>query len=178
MAAAHDFGTWPRRGAAAKRLGVSVATLRRYEGKRINPIKDKNGDHRFDPEELDALAKQLQKRKTRKPPTAPKALRNKAPPRDPPRDVPPEPRVSGAVTKRAFEMFEQNYSRARVAIELGETVENVNWLYDQYRDMSGRVSADRTSRAVRSTGESSDTTHPDRPYVPSRSASETCCLGR
>jgi len=66
MAAAHDFSTWPRRGEAAKRLGISVATLRRYEGELIHPIKDKNGEHRFDPQELEALAEKLRKRGVRK----------------------------------------------------------------------------------------------------------------
>jgi hypothetical protein len=47
-------------------VSESVATLRRYEGKLITPIKDKNGDHRFDPQELAALAEKLRKRNVRK----------------------------------------------------------------------------------------------------------------
>ena len=145
MAAAHDFSTWPRRGEAAKRLGISVATLRRYEGKLIHPIKDKNGEHRFDPQELDALAEKLRKRGVRK---AASKQRTDAPRPAPSRDAPPEPRVSGATTKRAFEMFEQKYSRARVTIELGEPIENVNWLHENYLAMSGKAVAPAAQRAA------------------------------
>ncbi len=53
MAVDHDIGTWPRRNDAAKRLGVNVTQLRRYEHGRITPILDANGDNRFDPAELE-----------------------------------------------------------------------------------------------------------------------------
>jgi hypothetical protein len=52
------------------------------------------------------------------------------------------------ITRRAFEMFERNENRARVAMELGEPVENVNWLYEQYLVMSGKMSAEQARRAV------------------------------
>jgi hypothetical protein len=148
MAVDHDFSTWPRRSEAAKALGISVATLRRYEDKLITPIKDKNGEHRFDPGELAALAATLRKRTARK---AAKKLRPVAPPARPApsgRAAIPAARVSGPATKRAFEMFEKGESRARVTMEIEETVENVNWLYEQWLAMSGRQSA----RPVESAG--------------------------
>jgi DNA-binding transcriptional MerR regulator len=161
MAAEHDISTWPRRGEAAKRLGISVATLRRYEGKLIIPIKDKNGEHRFDPQELEALAARLKKRGVRK---AAAQARTDAPRPAPSRDVPPpESRVSGVNTKRAFEMFEQNYSRARVVIELGESVENVDWLNERYLVMSGKMNAEAAQRLVRGVGVPTAPTREERP---------------
>ena len=55
--------------------------------------------------------------------------------------------MSGDVTKRALEMFEQNYSRLRVAMELGETVENVNWLWENYLEFSGKKGAQAVPRS-------------------------------
>ena len=43
---------------AARRLGVSVATIRRYEGSRLHPRQGEDGVWRFNPEEVDALADQ------------------------------------------------------------------------------------------------------------------------
>jgi hypothetical protein len=40
----------------AKRLGKSLATVRRLEGGRLNPSQDARGVHRFDPDEVEALA--------------------------------------------------------------------------------------------------------------------------
>ena len=40
----------------AKRLKLSVASIRRLEGNVLFPIVDRNGVHRFDPADVDALA--------------------------------------------------------------------------------------------------------------------------
>jgi len=40
----------------AKRLGKSLATVRRLEGVRLNPIRDARGVYQFDPDEVEALA--------------------------------------------------------------------------------------------------------------------------
>jgi Helix-turn-helix domain len=44
----------------AKRLGRSVATVRRLEGGRLRPTQDSRGVHQFDPDEVDALARDVE----------------------------------------------------------------------------------------------------------------------
>jgi hypothetical protein len=47
---------WPGRAAAARALGISVRTLRRYEVQGVIPfVIDRAGVHRFDPKELSGL---------------------------------------------------------------------------------------------------------------------------
>ena len=43
----------------ATRLGKSLATVRRLEGVRLRPVQDSRGVHRFDPDEVEALARDL-----------------------------------------------------------------------------------------------------------------------
>jgi hypothetical protein len=45
------------RSGVAKRLGKSIATVRRMEGHELHPVKDENGVHRFDPEEVAEVAR-------------------------------------------------------------------------------------------------------------------------
>lgn len=40
----------------AKRLGKSIATVRRMEGIELHPARDERGVHRFDPDEVEAVA--------------------------------------------------------------------------------------------------------------------------
>lgn len=168
MAAEHDFRTWPRREEAAKQLGISVATLRRYERKLLNPIKDGNGHHRFDPQELRAVGPEIAKRRKRK-------VASPKPPKDPPRPAgpvhdtePPQTRVSGEVTKRAFEMFEQGHSRLRVVMELREPVENVDWLWEKYLEFSGKKAAEPARRSLDGASPPSSPAPPQGSTLPRR----------
>lgn len=43
------------RSQVAKRLGKSIATVRRLEGSALHPIQDRDGVHRFDAREVDAV---------------------------------------------------------------------------------------------------------------------------
>jgi hypothetical protein len=43
----------------AKRLGKSLATVRRLEGSRLHPVADTRGVHHFDPDEVEALARDI-----------------------------------------------------------------------------------------------------------------------
>ena len=47
------------RSQVAKRLGKSIATVRRLEGDRLHPRRDEAGINRFDPAEVDRLAADL-----------------------------------------------------------------------------------------------------------------------
>src|SRR5690606_14384846 len=40
----------------ARRLGKSIATVRRMEGVELHPTRDERGVHHFDPDEVDAVA--------------------------------------------------------------------------------------------------------------------------
>jgi hypothetical protein len=43
----------------AKRLGKSLATVRRLEGGRLHAVADARGVHHFDPDEVEALARDI-----------------------------------------------------------------------------------------------------------------------
>jgi hypothetical protein len=45
------------RSGVAKRLGKSIATVRRMEGVELHPTRGSNGVHLFDPDEVDAAAR-------------------------------------------------------------------------------------------------------------------------
>lgn len=45
------------RSGVAKRLGKSLATVRRMEGAELHPTRGSNGVHLFDPDEVDAVAR-------------------------------------------------------------------------------------------------------------------------
>lgn len=48
-----------RRAQFAKRIGKSVATVRRLEGTKLFPTVDEDGTHRFDPAEVEAFAARM-----------------------------------------------------------------------------------------------------------------------
>jgi hypothetical protein len=154
VAADHDIRSWPRRRDAAKRAGVSESALLRYEGKYVNSVRDGRGHRRYDPQELAKLATRIareERRGTRKRSTkarTPTAASPAAPSVAAPTE-PAEPRVSGVLTRRAFEMFDRNESRARVCMELGEPIENVNWLYENYLVLSEKMTLEAARRFVR-----------------------------
>lgn len=43
------------RAGVAKRLGKSIATIRRMEGVELHPVRDEHGVYRFDPDEVDRV---------------------------------------------------------------------------------------------------------------------------
>jgi len=43
----------------AKRLGKSLATVRRLEGVKLRAVQDARGVHHFDPDEVEALAREI-----------------------------------------------------------------------------------------------------------------------
>ncbi len=48
------------RGQVAKRLGKSLATVRRIEGVLLHSTQDSQGVHRFDPDEVETLARRIE----------------------------------------------------------------------------------------------------------------------
>jgi hypothetical protein len=53
------------RGQVAKRIGKSIATVRRLEGSKLHPTRDANGFLRFDPNEVDRVARALRQPRRR-----------------------------------------------------------------------------------------------------------------
>jgi hypothetical protein len=53
------YGYGMTRQQVAKRLGKSLATVRRLEGVRLRPTQDSRGVHHFDPDEVEALARDI-----------------------------------------------------------------------------------------------------------------------
>jgi DNA-binding transcriptional MerR regulator len=107
------------RSEAAARLGVSVATVRRYEGTLLHPHVDKDGTHRFDAKEVTALAASRANQAIDR-----GAIRNAKPAT--------EPRTRGEIAALVFERFEQRQSHAEVVIGLHIEPETVRELFDQW----------------------------------------------
>lgn len=107
------------RSEAAERLGVSVATVRRYEGTLLHPTVDGSGAHWFSPKEVTALAASRANQAIDR-----GAIRNAKPA--------PEARTRGELAALVFERFEQRQSHAEIVIGLRVEPELVAELFDQY----------------------------------------------
>ncbi len=104
---------------AAARLGVSVATVRRYEGSRLHPTVDSSGAHWFSAKEVTALAASRANQALDR-----GQIRNAKPA--------PEARTRGEIAALVFERFEQRQSHAEIVIGLRVEPELVMELFDQY----------------------------------------------
>jgi hypothetical protein len=103
----------------AKRIGVSVPTVRRYEGTLLHPERDEHGVHWFDPREVTALAASRANEAL-----AHNKIRNAKPAN--------ETRTRGELAALVFERFEQRQSQAEIVIGLRVEPETVRELFDQY----------------------------------------------
>jgi hypothetical protein len=98
------------RSQVAERLGISVSTVRRYEGTKLNPQRGAGGAHWFEAAEVTALAAELANL-----PRMRRRLRNAVPPPADPAAQRPA-RTPGEVAALVFEKFEQRFSLAEVVI--------------------------------------------------------------
>jgi AcrR family transcriptional regulator len=103
----------------AERLGVSVATVRRYEGSKLHPTVDSSGAHWFSAKEVTALAASRANQAIDR-----GAIRNTTPA--------PEVRTRGEIAALVFERFDQRQSHAEVVIGLRVEPELVGELFEQY----------------------------------------------
>jgi transcriptional regulator with XRE-family HTH domain len=103
------------RAQVASRLGVSVSTVRRFEGTRLHPTLGDNDVRSFDEMEVAALAAELA--------NEPRAHG------DTQRDV---PRSRGELAALVFERFEQRQSLAEIVVGLRIEPEVVRALFDQW----------------------------------------------
>jgi hypothetical protein len=116
---ANDTSRRLSRSQVAERCGVSVPTVRRYEGTVLHPHVDANGVHWFDPKEVTALAASRVNHAL-----ARDKIRNGKPA--------PETRTRGELAALVFERFEQRQSQAEIVIGLRIEPETVRELFDQY----------------------------------------------
>src|SRR5688572_29614470 len=100
----------------AKRLGVSISTVRRLEGTRLHPSIDANGARRFKASDVERLAKELEAEQ-RSPRNAQQAVVRAA-------EIP-----KGELAALVFERLEQRHSLSEIVIALRVPPEDVRDLY-------------------------------------------------
>jgi DNA-binding transcriptional MerR regulator len=110
------------RGQVAARLGISVSTVRRYEGDKLHPTVDEHEVRWFDEKEVAALAATLANSTGAKRSASTSAAMARA----------PESRTAGEIAALVFERFEQRQSHAEIVIGLRLEPEIVAHLFEQY----------------------------------------------
>jgi hypothetical protein len=109
------------RGQVAARLGISVSTVRRYEGDKLHPTVDEHEVRWFDEKEVAALAATLANSTGAKRSASTSAAMARA----------PESRTAGEIAALVFERFEQRQSHAEIVIGLRLEPEIVAHLFEQ-----------------------------------------------
>jgi hypothetical protein len=100
----------------AKRLGVSISTVRRLEGTRLHPLIDDKSVRRFKASDVERLAKELEAEQ-RSPRNAQQAVVRAA-------EIP-----KGELAALVFERLEQRHSLSEIVIALRVPPEDVRELY-------------------------------------------------
>ena len=100
----------------AKRLGVSISTVRRLEGERLHPLVDGKGVRRFKASDVERLAKELEAEQ-RSPRNAQQAVVRAA------------EMSKGELAALVFERLEQRHSLSEIVIALRVPPEDVRELY-------------------------------------------------
>jgi DNA-binding transcriptional MerR regulator len=100
----------------AKRLGVSISTVRRLEGERLHPLIDGKGVRRFKASDVERLAKELEAEQ-RSPRNAQQAVVRAA------------EMSKGELAALVFERLEQRHSLSEIVIALRIPPEDVRELY-------------------------------------------------
>lgn len=109
------------RGQVAARLGISVSTVRRYEGDKLHPTLDEHDVRWFDEKEVATLAATLANGDgIKRSASASSGARA------------PESRTAGEIAALAFERFEQRQSLSEIVIGLRVEPERVRALFEQW----------------------------------------------
>jgi hypothetical protein len=104
------------RGEVATILRVSIATIRRWQGKELHPRRDDAGTYLFDPQEVEAV-------RARRPP-------------------PPEARMckdAGEIGAEAFKLFRDGVDVRDVVISLQRPPGEIWALYKQWEEMGNAI---------------------------------------
>jgi hypothetical protein len=115
-----DPGSHLTRGEVADRLGVSISTVRRYEGTQLHPTVDEHGVRWFTQVEVTAFAAKLANERGDKP-SHMAGVTSGAP-----------KRTAGELAALAFERFEQRQSLAEIVIGLRIESSVVRALFDEW----------------------------------------------
>lgn len=110
---------------AAKRLGVSTSTVRRYEGDKLHPIRGADGVNRFDAKAVAELATSLLNDNGGKPPRKPR--------RNAPAAAPEVKRTEGEIAAEVFDRLEQRQSLAEIVIGVRVPPDVVRELHRQWQ---------------------------------------------
>ena len=131
----------------AKRLGVSISTVRRFEGTRLHPVIDAKSVRRFKASDVERLAKELNAEQ-RSPRDAQQAVVRAA-------EMP-----KGELAALVFERLEQRHSLSEIVIALRVPPEDVRELYHTW--LVGLSCSARSLRCLRGTPirTRSGTSHP------------------
>src|SRR6185503_9723003 len=103
----------------AERLGVSVSTVRRFEGSRLHPVISDKGVRRFKPEDVERLAAAL-------------AAEQNTPSRIEKAAVRAAELPKGELAALVFERLEQRHSLAEIVIALRVPPDEVRELYHSW----------------------------------------------
>lgn len=122
------------RGQVAERLGVSISTVRRYEGTQLHPTVDENDVRWFAQAEVTALAARIANERSDKPSRGVGSTAN-APKRS-----------AGELAALVFERFEQHQSLAEIVVGLRVEPLMVHTLFDLW-------CSSLTERYLRTAGE-------------------------
>ena len=113
------------RGQVARRLGLSLSTVRRMEGVQLKPIVGERGVRYFEETEIQAILVRV--RRTR---------------------VPVDDGASGALAAAAFTLFLNGADVIAVVAELREPPERIEGLFEQWKRLRGTVLLDAKTLAA------------------------------
>lgn len=113
------------RSQVARRLGLSLSTVRRMEGVQLKPIVGERGVRYFEETEIQAVLVRV--RRTR---------------------MPDDERADGTLAAAAFALFRNGADVVAVVTELREPPETIERLFEQWNRLRGTILLDAKSLAV------------------------------
>ena len=125
MAAAGSAGKLLTRGQVARRLGLSLTSVRRMEGVQLNPIVGERGVRYFEETEIQTVLVRV--RRTR---------------------VPDDERADGALAAAAFALFRNGADVVAVVTELREPPAKIEGLFEHWKRLRGTILLDAKSLAA------------------------------
>lgn len=113
------------RAQVARRLGMSLSSVRRMEGEQLKPIVDARGVHHFEETEIQAVFVRVRRAR-----------------------APHDERADGTLAAAAFTLFRRGADVIAVVKELHETPEKIEQLFEEWKRFRGAVLLDATSVAA------------------------------